>query len=150
MAVMKRMTLVSLALAVVGAAISGYLTYVHYNIDALVCAGGGCEIVQASKYSEIMGVPVGLLGLLMFIAVIAMIVARDWLGDNAYLASAGIMILLVASLIFFAYLSYLEAYVIHAWCQWCVATSFVTLVLFLVEVTRMRNDFREEGVAGYA
>lgn len=147
---MNRMSLISLGLALVGAAISGYLTYVHYNIDALVCAGGGCEIVQASKYAEIMGIPVGLLGLLMFIAVIGLIIARDRLGENAYVASGGIMILLVASLIFFAYLSYLEAYVIHAWCQWCVATSIVTLILFLVEAARMRNEYRDEGVAEYA
>jgi uncharacterized membrane protein len=147
---MTRMSLVSLGLAVLGAAISGYLTYVHYNIDALVCAGGGCHIVQASKYSEIMGIPVGLLGLLMFIAVIGLIVARERMGDNAYLASAGIMVMLVASLIFFAYLSYLEANVIHAWCQWCVATSIVTLILFLVEVVRMRNDYRDEAMTEFA
>ncbi|HLU34622.1 MAG TPA: vitamin K epoxide reductase family protein [Thermomicrobiales bacterium] len=140
---MKRLSIVSLVLAIVGAGISGYLTYVHYNLDALVCAGGGCEIVQTSRYSEIMGIPVALMGLLMFLAVIALIVVRDRIEEYAYLANAGIMILLVSSLIYFGYLTYLEANVIHAWCQWCVATSIVAVILFLVEAFRMRDDFRD-------
>lgn len=148
---MKRLSIVSLVLAIVGAGISGYLTYVHYNLDALVCAGGGCEIVQTSRYSEIMGIPVALMGLLMFLAVIALIVVRDRIEEYAYLANAGIMILLVSSLIYFGYLTYLEATVIHAWCQWCVATSIVAVILFLVEAFRMRDDFRDpDDVPEYA
>ena len=148
---MKRLSIVSLVLAIVGAGISGYLTYVHYNLDALVCAGGGCEIVQTSRYSEIMGIPVALMGLLMFLAVIALIVVRDRIEEYAYLANAGIMILLVSSLIYFGYLTYLEANVIHAWCQWCVATSIVAVILFLVVAFRMRDDFRDpDDVPEYA
>jgi uncharacterized membrane protein len=141
---MKRLSIASLILAVLGAGISGYLTYVHYNIDALVCAGGGCEVVQQSKYSEIMGIPIAMLGLGMFLGVIALIVVREKLVDYAYLANAGIMLLLVSGLIYFAYLTYLEMNVIYAWCQWCVATSIVTLILFIVEVVRMREDFRDD------
>lgn len=141
---MKRLSIVSLVLATVGAAISGYLTYAHFNIDALVCAGGGCEVVQQSKYSEIMGIPIALMGLLMFLAVIALIIVRDRILDYAYLANPLIIVLLVASLIYFAYLAYLEANVIHAWCQWCVGTTIVTVILFLVEAFRMREDFRDD------
>jgi uncharacterized membrane protein len=141
---MKRLSVASLVLAVVGLAISGYLTYVHYNIDALVCAGGGCEVVQQSKYSEIMGLPIAMLGLGMFLGVIALIVVREKMVDYAYLANAGIMLLLVSGLIYFAYLTYLEMNVIYAWCQWCVATSIVTLMLFIVEAIRMRDDFRDD------
>jgi uncharacterized membrane protein len=141
---MKRLSIASLILAVLGAGISGYLTYVHYNIDALVCAGGGCEVVQQSKYSEIMGIPIAMLGLGMFLGVIALIIVRERLADYAYLANAGIMLLLVSGLIYFAYLTYLEMNVIYAWCQWCVATSIVTLILFIVEGVRMREDFRDD------
>jgi uncharacterized membrane protein len=141
---MKRLSIASLILAVVGAGISAYLTYVHYNIDALVCAGGGCEVVQQSKYSEIMGIPIAMLGLGMFLGVIALIVVRERLVDIAYLANAGIMLLLVSGLIYFAYLTYLEMNVIYAWCQWCVATSIVTLILFIVEAFRMRNEYRDD------
>lgn len=141
---MKKLSIVSLVLALAGAAIATYLTYVHYNIDALVCAGGGCEVVQMSKYSEIMGIPVAVFGLLMFLGVAALIVVRDRVEAYAYLANAGIIVALVAALIYYAYLSYLEANVIHAWCEWCVYSSIVTLILFLVEVFRMRQDFVDD------
>jgi uncharacterized membrane protein len=141
---MKRLSIASLILAVLGVAVSGYLTYVHYNMDALVCAGGGCHIVQTSKYSEIMGIPIAVMGLLMFIGMIALIVIRERIEAYAYLANSGIMVLLVSSLIYFAYLTYLEAYVIHAWCQWCVVTAIITLILFVIEAFRMREDFRAD------
>jgi uncharacterized membrane protein len=141
---MKPVSILSIVLAGIGAAISGYLTYVHYNLDALVCATGGCEIVQTSKYSEVMGIPVAALGTLMFVALIALIVVRERVEDYAYLANAGVMVLLVSSLIYFAYLTYLEANVIHAWCQWCVVTAITALILFIVEAIRMRDDFRDD------
>lgn len=146
---MKRLSIVSLLLALTGAGIAAYLTYVHYNIDALVCAGGGCEIVQTSKYSEIMGIPVATFGLAMFLGVAALIVIRDRVEEWAYMANAGIIVALVSALLYYAYLTYLEANVIHAWCEWCVISSIVTLILFLVEVFRMRRDFVDEA-AEYA
>lgn len=138
---MKPLSIVSLVLALVGAGIAAYLTYVHYNIDALVCAGGGCEVVQTSKYSEIMGIPVAVFGLAMFLGVAALIVVRERMADYAYLANAGIIVALVAALIYYAYLTYLEARVIYAWCEWCVASSFVTLTLFLIEASRMWREY---------
>jgi uncharacterized membrane protein len=141
---MKRLSIVSILLASIGAAVSGYLTYVHYNLDALVCAGGGCEIVQMSKYSEIMGIPIAAMGTLVFLGLIGLIVVRERVEEYAYLANSAIMVLLVSSLIYFAYLTYLEANVIHAWCQWCVVTAITTLILFIVEAIRMRDDFRDE------
>lgn len=149
---MSRLSIASLILASVGLGISAYLTYVHYNLDALVCAGGGCHIVQTSRYSEIMGIPVAMLGMLMFLAVIGLIIVRERLAEYAYLANAGIIVMLVTGLLYFAYLTYLELYVIFAWCEWCVATSIVTLTLFIVELLRMRGDFRDDtgDVAEYA
>lgn len=141
---MKPLSIVSLVLALAGAGIAAYLTYVHYNIDALVCAGGGCEVVQTSKYSEIMGIPVAVFGLAMFLGVAALIVVRERSVEDAYLANAGIIVALVAALLYYAYLTYLEARVIYAWCEWCVASSIVTLTLFLIEASRMWREYNAE------
>lgn len=146
---MKPLSIVSLVLALVGAGIAAYLTYVHYNIDALVCAGGGCAVVQTSKYSEIMGIPVAVFGLTMFLGVAALIVVRERMADYAYLANAGIIVALVAALIYYAYLTYLEARVIYAWCEWCVASSIVTLTLFLIEASRMWREYNAEPADAY-
>lgn len=141
---MKPLSIVSLVLTLVGAGIAAYLTYVHYNIDALVCAGGGCEVVQTSKYSEIMGIPVAVFGLTMFLGVAALIVVRDRSVEYAYLANAGIIVALVTALLYYAYLTYLEARVIYAWCEWCVASSIITLMLFLIEASRMWREYNAE------
>ena len=61
--------------ALAGVAVAGYLTYVHYQPEALICtAGGGCETVQESSYAELLGIPVALLGLLAYVAVLALVV----------------------------------------------------------------------------
>jgi uncharacterized membrane protein len=57
-----RLRLSSVVLALLGLAIAGYLTYVHYRGLHVAClaGGGGCEQVQASRYAKLAGVPVPL------------------------------------------------------------------------------------------
>ena len=65
-------------LAAAGVAVTGYLTYIHYAELEAVCvgSGGGCERVQASDQSKLLGVPVALLGLLSYLVLVATNVAR--------------------------------------------------------------------------
>ena len=107
------------ALAVVGLLISGYLTWVHYAGVAPVCVGGsgGCETVQASSYATILGVPVAVLGLVGYSGLLLAALLRGEAG--VYL---GLLVALVGTL-FSAYLTYLELFVIHAICEWCVASA---------------------------
>jgi uncharacterized membrane protein len=107
------------ALAVVGLLISGYLTWVHYAGVAPVCVGGsgGCETVQTSSYATILGVPVAVLGLVGYSGLLLAALLRGEAG--VYL---GLLVALVGTL-FSAYLTYLELFVIHAICEWCVASA---------------------------
>ena len=68
-------------LAVLGLAVAGYLTYVHYAELEPICAGGGggCERVQNSSYAELAGVPVAVLGLVGY----ALILASLWVPGDA-------------------------------------------------------------------
>src|SRR4029450_3289504 len=59
------------ARARVRVAVSGYLLWVHEAGASIVCATGGCETVQHSRYAEIMGVPVAFLGLAGYIVLVA-------------------------------------------------------------------------------
>lgn len=131
-------------LALVGHVISGYLLYVHYNLDALVCAGGGCEVVQTSRYSEVFGIPISLFGVLLFLALLGLMFVRERMPvyqDNANLL---IVVMLFTAVMYWAYLSYLEAFVIQAWCQWCVITSLVTLVMLFIEGWGMARYFTSD------
>ena len=107
------------ALAVVGLLISGYLTWVHYAGVAPVCVGGsgGCETVQTSSYATILGIPVAALGLVGYSGLLLSAFLRGEAG--VYL---GLLVALAGTL-FSAYLTYLELFVIHAICEWCVASA---------------------------
>ena len=121
-------------LAVAGALISAYLTWAHLSGAAPVCVGGsgGCETVQTSRYSEIVGVPVAALGLFAYAAMLACAVVRD---ERA--AILGVFVALVGAL-FSAYLTYLELFVIRAICQWCVASAVVVVVYLVLGAVRLR------------
>jgi uncharacterized membrane protein len=107
------------ALAVLGLLISGYLSWVHYAGVAPVCIGGsgGCQSVQASSYATIFGVPVAALGLVSYSGLLLAALLRGEAG--VYL---GLLVALVGTL-FSIYLTYLEVFVIHAICEWCVASA---------------------------
>lgn len=148
MAALKNpLTLISLVLALVGLGLSAYLTYVHYNIDALVCGTGGCELVQTSQYSEMFGIPIAIFGLIMFTLLIVGIVLRELRPDMGDLISTGMLVMLIAAVLYWAYLTYLELEVIHAVCQWCVATSLVTVGILIVEGYRWYQGYKNIGAA---
>jgi uncharacterized membrane protein len=131
-----RLRLASLLLAAAGLAIAGYLTYVHYRgVQVLCLADGGCETVQSSRYAELGGVPVALLGLLGYAGILLAAALR---GESARLAGVA---LTVAGLGFSGYLTYRELFTIDAICQWCVASALIMTALATVSVTRfLRAD----------
>jgi uncharacterized membrane protein len=110
-----------LALAVLGALISAYLTWTHYAGLTPVCTGSGegCETVQSSRYASVLGIPVALLGLIAYGGLIFS--TALWRETGIYL---GFLISLVGTL-FSAYLTYLEIFVIGALCQWCLASAAI-------------------------
>ncbi len=118
-----------LVLVLIGTAIAGYLTYVHYaGLKPLCLAGGGCETVQSSRYSKLAGIPVALLGLITYLAILAARLAR---GELAVLATAA---LTLTGFGFSAYLTYRELFTIHAICQWCVASAVCMTALAVLAV----------------
>ena len=120
-------------LALAGIGIAGYLTWVHYNGLEPVCVGGGggCEKVQASRWAELAGVPVAVLGLAGYVAILASLALPEEIG-----ASVAAFISLVG-FGFSAWLTYVELVKIDAICQWCVASAVVMTALALVSVARV-------------
>jgi uncharacterized membrane protein len=128
----RRLWRVALVLALVGAGIAGYLVYIHYADVKPICSiSHGCETVQKSEYSTLAGVPVALLGLLGYLAILASLFVR---GETGRLSGAGMALV---GLGFSGWLTYLEAERIHAWCQWCVGSAIVMTLLALVLVWRL-------------
>jgi uncharacterized membrane protein len=119
-------------LALAGAAVAGYLTWVRYSGATIACTTGGCETVQNSSYSELVGVPVALLGLLGYLAI-----AASTLRETELFRIAGAAVALAAAG-FGAYLLVVQIAVIGAVCDWCLTSDAIAAALAVVTVLRLR------------
>ena len=119
--------------ALVGVTVAGYLTVVHYRPASLICTGGGgCETVQESEYAELVGIPVALLGLGAYLAVLALVL---WDTPLARTLAAAVGL---AGLGFAAYLVILQAFVIEAWCVWCLVNDLAIVpILCALAIARV-------------
>ena len=120
-------------LAVIGVAIAGYLTWVHYAGLKPFCVGGGgsCERVQSSKWSELGGIPVAVLGLGGYLLLLASLLLPEDTGRTV----AALLALVGAG--FSAWLTYVELAKIDAICQWCAASAVIMVLLAIVSVIRL-------------
>lgn len=123
-------------IAVAGLGVAAYLTWAHYADTQVVCvAGGGCEKVQESEYSEIAGIPVALLGLLSYSAILAFVL---WDSPTARLGAAT---LALVGVLFAAYLVVVQLFVIDATCVWCMVNDvLIAPSLAIVTVLRLRGS----------
>jgi uncharacterized membrane protein len=120
--------------AVVGGAIAAYLTVVHYAHVSPICTTGGCEKVQKSSYAEVAGIPVALLGLVAYAAVLATSAVR---GVPAALAGA---VVALGGAAFSGYLLWAQLARIHAICQWCVGNDIVIALVAALCVARVLTE----------
>jgi len=127
----RSVRIASAALALLGAAISGYLLAVRETGGSLICSTGGCETVQSSSYAEVLGVPVAALGFVGFLALLAAALAR---GELARLTQATLGL---AAFLFAAYLLAVQLVVLDAICQWCVATDGLTTAIAALALVRL-------------
>ena len=126
----SRLRLAIGAVALTGLAIAAYLTYARYAGAQLYCSTGGCETVQHSRYATVAGIPVAVLGLAAYAAVLGTAIAR---GQTPAAASAKPT---AAGLAFSAYLLVAQLFLIHAICQYCVASDLVVTLLAIATWTR--------------
>jgi uncharacterized membrane protein len=123
-----------LVLSALGAGIAAYLTYAHLVHVQLSCVTSGCETVQTSRYADLAGVPVAAFGLAGYVVLGATAASRADLARAIGLAAA------VGGLVFAAYLLYVQAALIGAFCQWCLASDVILLLLVIATSLRLRTD----------
>jgi len=122
----------SAALALTGLLLSLYLwLYKVGALGALACGDGACEQVQTSPYAQILGVPVAFVGVVGYLAmlVVAMIGSQPRFAERRWPTDV-LLVLATGGVAFSAYLTYLEAAVIHAWCRWCLVSLAIIVGLF--------------------
>ena len=131
-----RVTLI--VLAAVGVALAAYLTYLHYSGTTPPCSikGNPCSQVQKSRYSELAGVPVALIGLIGYILILGSLLAGE--DERSRLAT---MALTLGGLGFSAYLTYRELFTLHKICEWCVGSAILMTIMTCLALWRfLRGD----------
>ena len=126
----KRMWMALISLA--GLFLGVYLTMYKFGIiGSLACNVGSCEQVQTSRWSVFLGVPVATWGVGFYVLMLVLAIAglQPRFMDSRRLSLA-VLLLTGWGVVFTAWLNYLEAFVIHAWCEWCLGSAGMVLVLF--------------------
>jgi protein-disulfide isomerase/rhodanese-related sulfurtransferase len=131
---MRRILL--MALSLVGLFDSIYLLW-EYTSPAhpMVCMGGGCDAVRASAYSHLGGLPVPIYGVLMYGFLVLLLFLYPLL-PTAFARLTQYVVLLIsgAAFLFTVYLTGVEAFVLHAWCMWCVLSALLVTAIFLLSL----------------
>lgn len=121
-----------LLVAVCGVGIAAYLAWENSRGESGVCTiVHGCSTVQQSKWGKVAGVPVSIpgLGLYVLLAGAALVWLTNFQGLRPYAVLVGAFGSLFGFLLS-VFLTYLEAYVIDAWCIYCITSaSLLTLLL---------------------
>jgi uncharacterized membrane protein len=135
-----RVRITLIVLAVAGLIDSLYLSWLKVTGNTAACSGiGDCETVANSRFSEIGGFPISILGVLGYLLIIVLLLLelrRPKWGEPLTMAVFGIT--LVGTL-YSAYLTYLEVAVLQAICPFCVVSAIVMTLLFVLSIFRLRK-----------
>ncbi len=127
-------------LALVGVFVALYLTLYKLGvIGTLVCQIGSCERVNTSRWATFLGLPVATWGLAVYVVLLALAVAGIQ-GAPARPIAWALTSLSGWSLLFSGWLTYLELFVIHAICMWCVISATLMTLIFITSVVSLREE----------
>lgn len=132
-------------LAVIGAVLAGYLVIENIQGQTGVCVGvHGCSTVQNSRYGKPFGVPISIPGLLGYLALLVLAIGwlRDFQGRRIEIAFAGFLTAFAGMLVS-GYLTYIEAFVVDAWCSYCIISALLMVALFALWSVILAMSMRE-------
>ncbi len=137
--------LVGFVLILIGLLDSLYLWWVYTSpFRPLVCIGSGCDEVRASRFAQLWGLPVPAFGAGLYLLLMAMMFAETLIPESfatwsrhcvVFLAGAGVLVS--------AGLTWVEAFVIRAWCVWCVVQAVAIMLVFVLSLSSLRISFRD-------
>ena len=138
--------LLMILLATAGLGVSAYLMWGYTTPGASLSCGGssGCETVKNSIYANLAGIPVPALGLLSYISLLVLLIFQGWTvisarGWSPFVALA-IFGISTAGVLYSAYLTYVEMFVIYAICRWCIASAIIMVAIFVLSMFNLQKN----------
>ena len=137
---MDRKSWIALAAGIAGVVDSVYLTWIKLTGSYATCGPiGNCEAVNSSRYAEIAGIPIALIGILGYLAIIAVVVLEPRLPDQKEGLLLAFFGFTLTGTIYSAYLTYVELVVLNAICPYCVISAVLMLILFGISISKLRE-----------
>ena len=117
----------AMLVSLVGLADSVYLTVQHLTGQSVKCTvTNGCSAVLGSKYAMIAGIPTAAFGALAYFAAFSLATLAVF---GYAQARTGLAILVVPMVLMTGWLFFLQAFVLHAFCEFCLLSAAITLTL---------------------
>jgi uncharacterized membrane protein len=137
----RNLRIYSIILACLGLVDALYLTYVKVSHTFALCGPlGDCESVNTSRYSEIAGIPISILGAAAYFLILLLLVmeprASFW-KSNGPLMVFGVSLV---GVLYSAYLTYIEISVLKAICPYCVVSAGILVLLLILSIFRLVNE----------
>lgn len=136
---LKINTIIILIAGVIGLLDSLYLAYVKLANTAIYCTPGlgDCDVVNASQWSTLWSIPLGVYGVLGFSIILLLAVFGNKSKMLAPHADLMLFAVSLAGFLFSMYLTYLELFVLKAICQWCVLSAVMMTVIFFTVIHKL-------------
>ncbi len=135
-----KLPLAAAFVALVGLADSVYLTVHHLTAEPVPCSLiSGCETVLTSSYAEIAGVPLAAFGAVAYFVAFSLAILAAF-GNRLMWMAFGAQVVLMAAVT--AWLLYLQAFVIGAFCQFCLLSAITTFTMLIIFVLSRLSRFR--------
>lgn len=130
-------------LAIAGMVISSVSLYHHYGTStSSFCDLGenfNCDIVNRSVYSTVLGIPVALVGIIGYLSLLVLTTLCRAKTETPVM----LLIASAAGLAFALYLTYLEAFVLGAWCILCLSSLTVIVTIVILSSVLVAQSIRK-------
>lgn len=134
----KRPSQLAIALSILGLLVSIYMTIYKLTDNEKMCVGsGGCSVVNNSRYSEVSGIPVAVLGVGGYAAILAVLLLER---RNKFFEQNGSILffgLSITGFLFTVWLIYVEIALIKALCPFCLTSQVAMTIIFIISVIRL-------------
>jgi uncharacterized membrane protein len=134
----KRLSQLAIILTIIGLLVSIYMTIYKITSNDSMCIGSGdCKTVNASRYAEVYGIPVAVLGIAGYSAILAVLLLERKPGffqQNGTLLFFGLSL---TGFLFTLYLIFVEVALIRAYCPFCITSQTAMTIIFIISVIRL-------------
>lgn len=134
----KRLSQLAIILTIIGLLVSIYMTIYKITSNDSMCIGSGdCKTVNASRYAEVYGIPVALLGVVGYSAILAVLLLErrpGFVQQNGSLLFFGLSL---TGFLFSLYLIFVEVALIKAYCPFCITSQAAMTLIFIISIIRL-------------